>query len=107
MQTTAAVKAAYWNLVSARANVEARQTALQLARKRLGKDAESGRLRLVKAPFSELGAVVQSLKLDGKVQGILADIGVSSMHLDQAERGFSFQADGPLDRRGDHRVLRL
>lgn len=77
------------------------ETALQLARSRLGKDAESGRLRLVKAPFSELGAVVQSLKLDGKVQGILADIGVSSMHLDQAERGFSFMKDGPLDMRMD------
>lgn len=77
------------------------ETALGLVRARLAADAHSGRLRLVKAPFSELGTVVQSLSLQGKVQGILADIGVSSMHLDQAERGFSFMKDGPLDMRMD------
>lgn len=77
------------------------ETALSLVRTRLAEDAASGRLRLVKATFSDLADVVQSLKLQGKIQGILADIGVSSMHLDQAERGFSFMQDGPLDMRMD------
>jgi 16S rRNA (cytosine1402-N4)-methyltransferase len=41
----------------------------------------------------------QWLKANGRVNGILADIGVSSLQLDDAARGFSFQAEGPLDMR--------
>ena len=57
-----------------------------------------GRLRLVQGAFSNLQELVVS---DGysKVDGIVLDIGVSSMQIDEAVRGFSFKSDGPLDMR--------
>jgi 16S rRNA (cytosine1402-N4)-methyltransferase len=61
-----------------------------------GRDLEArsgGRLRLVQAPFSTLDEHADA------VDGVVLDIGVSSMQIDQAERGFSFRADGPLDMR--------
>jgi 16S rRNA (cytosine1402-N4)-methyltransferase len=53
------------------------------------------RFRLVEARFSEMDAVLG----EGHADGVALDLGVSSMQLDQADRGFSFMADGPLDMR--------
>lgn len=56
------------------------------------------RLRLVQGRFSQLDAIVVENGRQ-KVHGVVLDIGVSSMQIDEAERGFSFQKDGPLDMR--------
>jgi 16S rRNA (cytosine1402-N4)-methyltransferase len=60
--------------------------------------ASQGRLTLAEARFSDLDAVARENSFDA-VDGVVLDIGMSSMQLDSAARGFSFRLDGPLDMR--------
>jgi 16S rRNA (cytosine1402-N4)-methyltransferase len=61
-------------------------------------ERSEGRLELVQDRFSNLAGVCAAQGVDA-VDGVVMDVGVSSMQLDQAERGFSFRFDGPLDMR--------
>jgi 16S rRNA (cytosine1402-N4)-methyltransferase len=72
--------------------------ALVLARERLAWAGD--RLETVAASFADLAEVAGRLGLDA-VDGVLYDLGVSSLQLDEAERGFSYRADAPLDMRMD------
>lgn len=74
--------------------------AVEDAKLRLGHDK---RFQIYRCAFSSLKDITTPLGLEGKVTGILLDLGVSSPQLDTPERGFSFAKDGTLDMRMDQR----
>lgn len=64
--------------------------------------ADDKRFSIIHGGFGQLAQYVDELGLTGKIDGVLLDFGVSSPQLDDAERGFSFLRDGPLDMRMDN-----
>ena len=76
------------------------ETAVAVATQRL--NALQKNTTVVRSNFCEIASVCRELDIDG-VDGVLLDLGVSSYQLDTAERGFSYQADAPLDMRMDNR----
>jgi len=74
------------------------EEALEYIKERLKADA--GRVEFVRGNFADMKNMVSGIGID-TVDGILLDLGVSSRHLDEPERGFSFQYDAPLDMRMD------
>jgi len=64
-------------------------------------EIDDPRFTIIHGPFSGMAKYMEERDLIGRVDGVLLDLGVSSPQLDDAERGFSFMRDGPLDMRMD------
>jgi len=74
------------------------ESALVIARRRLA--PFSGRVRFVHGNYRDFAEHLHTLNI-GSVEGVLLDLGLSSLQIDRPERGFSFRASGPLDMRMD------
>ena len=72
--------------------------AIEAGLEELGDDP---RFSITQASFAELDQLVRGWGIEGRLDGVLFDLGVSSPQLDDPERGFSFMEDGPLDMRMD------
>ncbi len=80
--------------------IDADAQALERVKQRLSDLVSNGRLVLVHGNFAELARIVNEAGFVS-IQGVLLDLGFSSLQMDEPERGFSFSADGPLDMRLD------
>jgi len=80
--------------------IDADPNALARVRERLAPSVENGRLVLVQESFAELARIADAAGFVS-VQGILLDLGFSSDQMNDAQRGFAFSVDGPLDMRFD------
>lgn len=74
--------------------------ALDIARRRIEAAGFADRVELVHAVYDEIGSVATDLA-DGQVAAVFFDLGVSSLQLDQTDRGFAYARDAPLDMRMD------
>lgn len=75
-----------------------------MTRGREMEEAYAGRFTILHGRFGDMATLLHAAGVD-RIDGIALDLGVSSMQLDQPDRGFSFRADGPLDMRMDRTGL--